>query len=164
MLSSETASVRTNFLRYRIYRNRSPHPTTLVDSLSSRVTAVDSAGNESLYSDEVNAAPNGLLAVEELNAFTPKEYSLSQNYPNPFNPSTVIRYGVPARSKVTLEIFNILGQLVARLVDDVQDPRFYETTWHAEVPSGLYFWCIQAVEVGGGGKKFVDVKRMVLVK
>ena len=47
----------------------------------------------------------------------PVEYHLAQNYPNPFNPGTVIRFDIPVTAQVTLEVFNILGQRVALLVD-----------------------------------------------
>lgn len=173
-----------DFLRYRIYRGTAPTPTTKVDSTTGgltdtsktftgltngtryylRVTAVDSAGNESAYSNEVSAAPNAALAAEEVLSEIPTEYSLSQNYPNPFNPSTVIRYGVPVRSNVKLEIYDMLGRQVALLVDQEQEAGFYESTWDANVPTGIYFYRMSAIAVASPEKSFVQVRKMMLLK
>jgi fibronectin type 3 domain-containing protein len=174
-----------DFLRYRIYRGTSSSTTTRVDSTTGgatadtsktftgltngtryylRVTAVDSSGNESAYSNEVNGAPNAALAVVDLNSQIPKEYSLSQNFPNPFNPTTVIRYGLPTRSLVKLEIYNMLGQSVALLADEEQDARFYVIKWQAPVSSGLYFYRLQAVSTDDPNKSFVQVRKMLLLK
>ena len=61
----------------------------------------------------------------------PHSVILWQNYPNPFNPSTTIRYGVPARSHVTLSVFNTLGQEVATLVQGEQEAGFHEVVFDA---------------------------------
>ena len=72
-------------------------------------------------------------------------YSLQQNYPNPFNPTTTIRYGLPARSHVSLAVFNILGQQVASLVDAIEEQGEHsvrvDLNWLA---SGVYFYRLQA--------------------
>ena len=69
----------------------------------------------SLYEVQVHGSgPTGVHDDRGSNAL-PDEYWLGECYPNPFNPSTTIRYAVPARSRVTLEIFTILGQLVETL-------------------------------------------------
>ena len=87
-----------------------------------------------------------------------ESFSLEQNYPNPFNASTTIEYLLPEVGPVTLNIYNLLGQEVARLVDKVQSAGRYRITWHAgEVPSGLYFYRITA-------GNYVTTKRLVLLK
>ena len=75
---------------------------------------------------------NGTLAEENI----PKTYVLLQNYPNPFNPTTQIKYGLPKASSVNLTIFNMLGQEVARLVDEVQPEGYYVVQWNGRNQSG----------------------------
>lgn len=78
----------------------------------------------------------------------PPAFRLEQNRPNPFNPSTSIRYSIPAswpHSPVTLRVFDLLGRVVATLVDDVQTPGTYDVTWGAEgVASGVYLCRLQS--------------------
>ena len=88
---------------------------------------------------------------------------LSQNYPNPFNPGTTIRFSIPSRSQVRLTIFNLLGQQIAQLADEEMNAGSYERMWNAGVASGMYFYRIEAVSVADG-KRYVDVKKMVLVR
>jgi len=88
----------------------------------------------------------------------PRDYSLDQNYPNPFNPATVIRYALPVRGRVTVIVFNLLGQEMETLVDEVQDPGVRTARFNGiDMPSGVYFYRLCA-----GG--FTDVKKMLLVK
>lgn len=96
----------------------------------------------------------------------PTEYELSQNYPNPFNPSTRINFSLPFESNVRLSIFNILGQEVKTLVDNqVQPVGNYNLTFDAkDLPSGIYFYRLTASAIGEGGRNFVDVKKMMLIK
>ncbi len=94
----------------------------------------------------------------ESDSDVPRHFSLSQNYPNPFNPSTTIRYELPRRSRVMLRIFNLLGQVVATLVDEEKTAGRYEWFWDARnLASGLYFYRLQAGE-------FAETKKLVLVK
>jgi photosystem II stability/assembly factor-like uncharacterized protein len=98
-----------------------------------------------------------LSSVETDGKGIPKEYQLSQNYPNPFNPTTFIRYAIPKSTAVTLRIFNTLGQEVASLVNEQKSPGYYQIEWKANVPSGIYFFRLQAGE-------FVETKKMILLK
>jgi len=97
-------------------------------------------------------------------AAAPAGYALAQNYPNPFNPSTTIRFDIATRSRVRLSIFNLLGQKVADLANEEMSTGSYEKTWSAHVASGLYIYRIEAVSVSDPGKRFVDEKKMVLLK
>jgi O-glycosyl hydrolase len=75
----------------------------------------------------------------------PALYGLSQNYPNPFNPTTTIRYALPSRSHVTLNVFNTLGQIVRELVNGDMDSGYHEVRFDAlGLASGVYFYRLQA--------------------
>jgi hypothetical protein len=88
----------------------------------------------------------------------PEEVLLSQNYPNPFNPSTTIQWTVPAKSMVTLKIFNLIGQEVGTLVESDMEAGEYRTTWDARgFTTGAYFYRLQ---VGNT----VQTRKLVLVK
>jgi hypothetical protein len=84
---------------------------------------------------------NKITAVENNQSTTPKKFALYQNYPNPFNPTTTISFSLPVKQKVTLAIFNTLGQKVIVLVDDILDASNHSIQWQAEnMPSGVYFY------------------------
>ncbi|MCX6835054.1 MAG: M6 family metalloprotease domain-containing protein [candidate division Zixibacteria bacterium] len=95
----------------------------------------------------------------------PDKFALEQNYPNPFNPSTTILYNIAPGDPVptNLAIFNVLGQKVATLVDQVQGPGTYTVTWAggddtgAKVASGVYFYRLVHGEQA-------EVKKVVLLK
>ncbi|MBD3232953.1 MAG: T9SS type A sorting domain-containing protein, partial [candidate division Zixibacteria bacterium] len=68
-----------------------------------------------------------------------------QNFPNPFNASTNITYGVDTKSGVNLSVYNLAGQLVETLVDDIHKPGVYTVRWNAEeFSSGVYFYRLEA--------------------
>ncbi len=95
----------------------------------------------------------------------PLEYALQQNYPNPFNPTATIRYDLPAASRVSLKIFNMLGQVVATLTDGVEGPGYKSVQWSAGgFASGVYMYRISATSVSDPNKNFTQVRKMVLVK
>jgi hypothetical protein len=94
----------------------------------------------------------------------PTTYELSQNFPNPFNPATTIRYGLPSAERVTLKIYNLLGEEVATLVDNEQKAAGYHTAvWDGQnnegkiVASGVYIYRIRA-------GSFILTKKLALVK
>ena len=94
----------------------------------------------------------------------PKSYSLAQNYPNPFNPTTTVRYGIPSRSHVKLQIFNTLGQVVGTLVNAEQEAGYYEVPWQPNTSSGLYFYRLEAASTSDPSKSFSQVRKTVLIK
>ena len=83
----------------------------------------------------------------------PTEYKLSQNYPNPFNPTTRIKFGIPNQSDVSIAIYNMLGQKVITLKNEITDAGHYEVVWNGisehgnRVASGMYFYVLQAKNV-----------------
>jgi len=88
----------------------------------------------------------------------PTEFALSSNYPNPFNASTVIDYQLPVTTDVRLEVYNLLGERVATLVDSKQQAGYRSVLWDAsDVSSGLYFYKLTAGD-------YSETKRMMLVK
>jgi len=103
-------------------------------------------------------------SVEVTVIASPAKFSLEQNYPNPFNPSTTIRYGLPGQSKVRLIITNTLGQQVAELANGEQEAGYHEVEWQANVSSGIYFYQIEAVTVSDPNNRFVQVKKMLMMK
>ena len=88
----------------------------------------------------------------------PTAYALEQNYPNPFNPSTQIQFALPNASHVRLEIYNGLGERMARLVDETRQAGYHSEQFDATgLASGLYLYRLQAGD-------FVDTKKLLLLK
>ena len=120
-------------------------------------------GGASAYSTARLFSTGTTLAVDEV-AQLPKAYGLSQNYPNPFNPSTKISYDVPRNSQVKIVIYDVLGRVVATLVDGVQAANRYTVDWNASnVSTGVYFYRMTAKSVDGSGD-FTSVKKLLLMK
>ena len=108
---------------------------------------------------------DGVTSVEKEEGL-PTEFQLMQNYPNPFNPSTVISYQIPAFSKVTLKVFDVLGKEVATLVNEYQQSGNFVKTFHGtSLPSGIYFYRLQVSDPSlRSGQDFTDTKKMMLIK
>jgi type IX secretion system substrate protein len=88
---------------------------------------------------------NYVLGVKNGSSDIPTDCNLFQNFPNPFNPTTSIPFSISKQTRVRIQIFNPLGQLVATLVDEEKHPGSYSVTWDAkERASGLYFYRMTA--------------------
>ncbi|MFA5805208.1 MAG: T9SS type A sorting domain-containing protein [Melioribacteraceae bacterium] len=111
-----------------------------------RLKMIDLDGSYS-YSNEV-----------EVKVDVPVNFELSQNYPNPFNPSTTIKYAIPVDSKVRIDIYSTLGELVTTLVNDLQTAGNYSVAFDASrFASGTYIYRLTA-------NSTVITKKMLLIK
>ncbi|MDP2363043.1 MAG: ice-binding family protein, partial [Ignavibacteria bacterium] len=108
-------------------------------------------------------SPTGITGVELEDGLAPQEFTLFQNYPNPFNPSTTINFSLTVDSKVSLKIFDVLGQEVATLINGQLAAGSQKVSFNASsLNSGVYFYRIDAA--GIDGQKFSSTKKMILMK
>jgi len=123
-------------------------------------TLIDDVG---WYVDDIRIEGIVTDADDRNNTGMPYHPGLSQNYPNPFNPSTTIRYSVPRKSMVTIEIFNILGEKITTLVNESKPAGEYRIAWDGsdingvKVATGIYFYRLRSGD-------FVEMKKMLLIK
>jgi hypothetical protein len=86
------------------------------------------------------------------------DYKLYQNYPNPFNPVTVLGYKINKEGLVSLKVYNLVGQVIKVIVNEYQQPGYYEYEFDGnEMTSGVYLYQLQVND-------FISVKRMTLLK
>jgi len=124
-----------------------------------KISAVDSSGYGSGYSNEVNPTATGIATGK-----TAYRFALYQNVPNPFNPTTAIRYELDRSAQVTLAVYDVKGRLVRRLVAGVrQGPGIFTVYWNGRdqrgepVSTGVYFYRLVA-----GSRR--ETRKMVLLK
>ncbi|UCG51357.1 MAG: T9SS type A sorting domain-containing protein [Candidatus Latescibacterota bacterium] len=129
------------------------------DSVYYRISAVDTSGYGSGYSPATDISPaSGTDPPPARHRF-----ALRQNVPNPFNPATRISYELPEPTDVNLNVYDVDGRLVRRLVSDVQGPGEFSTTWEGKndngepVASGVYFYRLRA-------GRMTTTKKMVYLK
>jgi alpha-glucosidase (family GH31 glycosyl hydrolase) len=103
-------------------------------------------------------------AVPSEGTLVPKEFRLEQNYPNPFNPSTRIQYSLPVKSQVRVEVFNTLGQCIVTLENGEQNAGYQSVEWNTNVASGIYIYRMDASAVNDPTKRFIDTKKMLLLR
>jgi hypothetical protein len=140
----------------------------IFDNTESRYKMWYSGGTGPVIGD-IGYAFTPPVSVEDNNPVEPPQnFSLLQNYPNPFNPATTITYRVPEEANVTLNVFNTVGEQVAKLVNEEKPAGSYEVVFSAiggsafggdayNLPSGVYFYKPQA-------GSFVETKKMILMK
>ncbi len=98
----------------------------------------------------------------------PTTYELLQNYPNPYNPSTTIEYQLPGtgtrtRYNVSLKVYDVIGREIANLVNEQQEPGYYQKTFDARrYASGMYIYRLVATDEQN--KQHVFQKKMVLLR
>ena len=99
-----------------------------------------------------------MTSVEEVSTQVPMQFNLDQNYPNPFNPTTMIQFGIPSKSVVSLKIYNDLGREVSEVLSGEFPAGKYSREWNATgLPSGIYFYRLKA-------GSFTETKKLVLLR
>jgi hypothetical protein len=100
----------------------------------------------------------------------PLSYGLQQNYPNPFNPSTIISYQLPVDSRVSIRLYNLLGQVVSTLVEGVQKAGFKTVEWDVrtfsggQLSSGVYFYRMEAVGTENRSGNYNSTMKLLLIR
>ena len=111
-----------------------------------------------IFPGEANQERDDLIKKDPLSAEIPESITLSQNYPNPFNPSTEITFALPAAEHVHLAVYDLLGQQVATLANEVFEAGSHAVTWAADdLPSGTYLYRFTS-------GSFTKTRKMLLVK
>ena len=139
-----------------------PLTSALVDSLIARKiyanfhTAAHGGGE---IRGQVSYDAGAVTSVEQVSAAAPATFKLDQNYPNPFNPSTTIRFQLTASTRVSLKVYNVIGQEVATLLNDSREAGTHEVTFNAlSLASGVYFYRLAT------SNGYLQIKKMVLLK
>jgi len=115
-----------------------------------------------LYIDDITVT-DPVTKIDDPNIQIISDYTLNQNYPNPFNPSTIIPFELAQRERVSLTIFNNLGQKVRNLVSQDYSAGAHQVQWNGEddfgqiVPAGVYYYTIQAGD-------FQATRKMLIIK
>jgi hypothetical protein len=150
------------------YNDKAPWPTA-ADGEGYSLVPKDSnpVGDESDPADwrtshDINGSPGRDDEASTLVATKtdrkPLRFQLDQSYPNPFNPTTVIGYQVPVTSRISLKVYNLLGQEAATLFEGIRRPGNYEVVFDGSgLASGVYFYRMIA-------DNFVETKKLVLLK
>jgi hypothetical protein len=125
--------------------------------------ALNAAYDSKAAFDAVMNAYKTLTGVKVINTGIPESYTLSQNYPNPFNPTTTINFSIPKAGTAKLVVYNMLGQQVRTLVNEVVNAGSMSATWDGKdsngafVSSGIYFYQLTA-------GAFTATHKMILMK
>jgi hypothetical protein len=130
-----------------------------LDTLTATGTLIGSTNVSGLLAIALRTDSTGVVGVEERTGNgIPTTFELAQNYPNPFNPTTTIRYGLPRAGHVSLKVYNLLGQQIAVLVDQLEDAGYKSVAFNASnLSSGTY-----VLELRSGD--FVTSKKLLLLK
>jgi photosystem II stability/assembly factor-like uncharacterized protein len=114
-------------------------------------------GQEGIFKT-INGGVSGIKNICGYSPSIPKEIELYQNFPNPFNPSTIIEYRLTSRQQIKLQIFNILGQEISSLVNELQNEGSYKINWNpGKISSGVYFYRLTTPSQG-------IVKKMLFIR
>jgi photosystem II stability/assembly factor-like uncharacterized protein len=130
------------------------------DKLNKRIYILVSRG----ISTKLYVMDRIVMSTKDKAKDVPTSIVLSQNYPNPFNPTTTIRYGIPEKSRVTMEIYNTIGVLVDRLYEGIREAGYFSQLWTPAAPSGMYFCRITVQPLEQGNNISTNVIKMVYMR
>jgi hypothetical protein len=138
----------------------STSPTTIIkSSVGETFVGISSSINTTVATGFlVDTFFRGTLVSINESLETPGLFVLHQNYPNPFNPTTNIKFELPTHSFVSINVYNVLGQLVVTLVNEEKQGGTYNIMFDAShLSSGVYFYRIQT-------KSFIETKKFILLR
>lgn len=129
-----------------------------IDNTTARLK-IEAADNIFFDMSNANFTITSSIGINNNQTGTPIEFGLSQNFPNPFNPVTIINFGLPKKSAVTLKIYDALGRESAVLINnEIRTEGFYNIEFDAsKLPSGIYYYRLE-------GGSFTDTKKMIMIK
>ncbi|MEJ2634930.1 MAG: T9SS type A sorting domain-containing protein [Calditrichia bacterium] len=122
-----------------------------------------SYANYKILPRDTNDVVDHVSDIQESHNPIAKSFTLEQNYPNPFNPVTNIHFTVPSRGQVSLAVYNVLGQRIRTLFNNIVSPGNYQVRWNGrddhgvQMGSGIYFYRLE-------GKNFSMTRKMILIK
>ncbi|MBS4027967.1 MAG: T9SS type A sorting domain-containing protein [Ignavibacteriales bacterium] len=152
----------------KAFRAALPSSDSTKDTVSLLVNGLQLSGASSISESPYlrynsNPTPRSNIDFPVVNEI-PDNFTLYQNYPNPFNPTTTIRFDLPYDSKISIKIYNVLGQVVANLFKDESfDEGVHELDFDASaLSSGVYFIRLSAIAPGKGS--YENFKKMMLLK
>lgn len=136
-----------------------------IDNSQARIK-IESVDNIFFDMSNANFTITSAIGIHNNQNGTPIEFSLSQNFPNPFNPVTILSFGLPKKSAVTLKVYDALGRETATLINnELRTEGYYNIEFDASMlPSGIYYYRIEAQETGSSTGNFTDTKKMILIK
>ncbi len=141
-----------------VINSTSSNPFTLTAPSSGTYTVNAGFKNPSKKWGTTSAVINVTGIDEELVGLNPKTFGLSANYPNPFNPTTKIRYAISQTAFTTIQVYSILGEEVATLINEVKTPGIYEINFDGtDLTSGTYFYKLES-------GNFSQTKKMIILK
>lgn len=114
--------------------------------------------SEEVYFGNFETGELIVTGITETNIVLPSNYVLEQNYPNPFNPATTISYSIPSKESVSISVYDIIGNKIETLVNEIKDAGKYNLILDASLYStGTYFYQIKT-------EKYTNTKKMLLIK
>jgi hypothetical protein len=116
------------------------------------------------YFDNISVRESLPSGVAEDDYLIPADFVLYSNYPNPFNPSTTIKYILPEPCAVKIEVFNLMGEKIRKLIDSNQDTGSHQLEFDgSNLSSGIYFYKVEFKSIKNN-RSFNSLKKMLLLK